>query len=91
VISKAELKIIDASHKQMIADWKKELENPNLPEHTRSLLEHMVTTMEENLNYTYTSTSCWPGIYYCELPEEPLLKKGFIDGIDVVVSYPWPG
>lgn len=37
------------------------------------------------------STDCWPGIYYCDLPEDPLLKKTFIDGIEVVISYPWPG
>jgi hypothetical protein len=37
------------------------------------------------------STSCWPGIYYCNLPDDPLLKKTFIDGIEVVISYPWPG
>lgn len=37
------------------------------------------------------SSSGWPGIYYCNLPEDPLLKKTFIDGIEVVISYPWPG
>jgi hypothetical protein len=37
------------------------------------------------------STGCWPGIYYCDLPEDPLLKKTFIDGIEVTISYPWPG
>lgn len=37
------------------------------------------------------STSCWPGIYYCSLPDDPLMKKTFIDGINVVISYPWPG
>jgi hypothetical protein len=37
------------------------------------------------------STDCWPGIYYCDLPEDPLLNKTFIDGIEVIISYPWPG
>jgi hypothetical protein len=37
------------------------------------------------------STGSWPGIYYCDLPEDPLLKKTFIDGLEVIISYPWPG
>lgn len=37
------------------------------------------------------STGCWPGIYYCDLPDDPLLKKTFIDSIEVTISYPWPG
>jgi hypothetical protein len=37
------------------------------------------------------SAGSWPGIYYLDLPEEPFLEKTFIDGLSVVVSYPWPG
>jgi hypothetical protein len=47
-------------------------------------LRKMADLLEEN-------STGWPGIYYCDLPEDPLLKKTFIDGIEVVISYPWPG
>jgi hypothetical protein len=37
-----------------------------------------------------TTSGVWPGIYHCELPEEPLLKNT-IDTIKVTLSYPWGG
>lgn len=37
-----------------------------------------------------STSGCWPGIYSCELPEEPLLKDT-IDTIRVTLSYPWGG
>jgi hypothetical protein len=37
------------------------------------------------------SAGCWPGIYYAKLPDEPLMKGTIIDGIEVIISYPWPG
>ena len=36
------------------------------------------------------TSGCNPGIYHCELPEEPLLKNT-IDTIKVTLSYPWGG
>jgi hypothetical protein len=47
--------------------------------------------LKDMANLLEKSTSCWPGIYYCNLPDDPLLKETFIDGIEVVISYPWPG
>lgn len=55
MIDRATRDIIDESHKKMIAGWKLELQDPNLPASTRDLLTHMVTSMEENLKYTSTA------------------------------------
>jgi hypothetical protein len=51
---------------------------------TIQALRDMADLLENN-------SGSWPGIYYCKLPENPLLKKTFIDGIEVIISYPWPG
>ena len=50
-----------------------------------------IKSLREMADLLENNTSCWPGIYYCDLPEDPLLKKTFIDGLEVVISYPWPG
>lgn len=50
-----------------------------------------IKSLREVADKLEESTGCWPGIYYCDLPEDPLLKKTFIDGIEVTISYPWPG
>jgi hypothetical protein len=50
-----------------------------------------IKSLKDMANLLEKSTSCWPGIYYCNLPDDPLLKETFIDGIEVVISYPWPG
>ena len=50
-----------------------------------------IQSLREVADKLESTTSGWPGIYYCDLPEDPLLKKTFIDGIEVVISYPWPG
>jgi hypothetical protein len=50
-----------------------------------------VQSLREMADKLESTTSCWPGIYYCDLPEDPLLKGTFIGGIEVVISYPWPG
>lgn len=55
-----------------------------LRKRTIKALREMATKLEE-------TSGCWPGIYYAKLPEDPLLKGTFIDGIEVVISYPWPG
>ena len=47
-------------------------------------LREMADTLDE-------TTTSWPGIYYCDLPKDPLFKKTFIDSIEVCISYPWPG
>jgi hypothetical protein len=47
-------------------------------------LREMADTLDE-------TTAGWPGIYYCDLPEDPLFKKSFIASIEVCISYPWPG
>lgn len=47
-------------------------------------LREMADTLEK-------SEGCWPGIYYAKLPGDPLFDKTFIDGIEVIISYPWPG
>lgn len=51
---------------------------------TIQALREMADLLDENIG-------CWPGIYYCSLPEDPSLKRTFIDRIEVVISYPWPG
>lgn len=33
----------------------------------------------------------WPDIYGCDIPENGICKDNFIDRIEVVLSYPWPG
>lgn len=50
-----------------------------------------IKALRDMANLLESTTSCFPGIYYCDLPEDPLLKKTFIDGIEVTISYPWPG
>jgi hypothetical protein len=49
-----------------------------------------IKSLREMADVLEKSSGCWPGIYYADLPENPLLKKTFIDGIEVVISYPWP-
>lgn len=53
--------------------------------------ERAIKALRNMADLLENSTSCWPGIYYCDLPEDPLLNKTFIDGIEVIISYPWPG
>jgi len=36
-------------------------------------------------------TSGWPGIYYVSLPKDPFMDKEIMDGMEIVVSYPWGG
>ena len=55
------------------------------------LRKRCIKSLRETADLLEKSSGCWPGIYYCNLPEDPLLKKTFIDGIEVVISYPWPG
>jgi hypothetical protein len=50
-----------------------------------------VAALREVADKLEQSAGGWPDIYYCNLPEDPLLSKTFIDGIEVVISYPWPG
>lgn len=50
-----------------------------------------IESLREVADLLEKSAGCWPGIYYCKLPEDPLLKRTFIDGIEVIISYPWPG
>lgn len=50
-----------------------------------------IKSLREMADLLEKTTSCFPGIYYCDLPEDPLLKKTFIDSIEVTISYPWPG
>lgn len=50
-----------------------------------------IRSLREVASLLETTSGCMPGIYYVELPDNPLLKQSFIDGIEVVVSYPWPG
>lgn len=41
-----------------------------------------------------STSGCDPGIYSCELPEEPIAKslpKNIVDEIKVTLSYPWGG
>ena len=51
----------------------------------------VIASLRQMADLLESSAGSWPGIYYCKLPEKPLLKKTFIDGIDVTISYPWPG
>lgn len=60
------------------------LGNEELRQRCIKSLREMANTLEEG-------TGNWPGIYYCDLPENPLLKKTYIDSIEVCISYPWPG
>lgn len=55
------------------------------------LRKRTIKALRDMADLLEKSTGCWPGIYYCDLPEDPLLKKTFIDGIEVTISYPWPG
>ena len=55
------------------------------------LRKRCIASLREVADKLEKSTGCWPGIYYCDLPEDPLLKKTFIDSIEVTISYPWPG
>jgi hypothetical protein len=55
------------------------------------LRKRCVKSLREIADTLDKTESCWPGIYYCDLPDDPLLKKTFIDGIEVIISYPWPG
>jgi hypothetical protein len=55
------------------------------------LRERCIKSLREIADKLEQSAGSWPGIYYCDLPENPLLKNTFIDGINVVISYPWPG
>jgi hypothetical protein len=50
-----------------------------------------IKALREMADLLEKSSSCFPGIYYADLPEDPLLKKTFIDSIEVTISYPWPG
>ena len=47
----------DEMRRRMIADWKIELEKPDLPDDTRSLLENLIETLEDGLNYTYSTAN----------------------------------
>ncbi len=55
------------------------------------LRRRCIKSLRDMADLLETTTSYWPGIYYCDLPEDPLLKGTFIDGIEVTISYPWPG
>lgn len=55
------------------------------------LRKRTVESLREVADKLDKSAGSWPGIYYCDLPEDPLMKGTFIDGITVVISYPWPG
>jgi hypothetical protein len=55
------------------------------------LRKRTVESLREVADKLDKSAGSWPGIYYCDLPEDPLMKNTFIDGITVVISYPWPG
>jgi len=50
-----------------------------------------IKSLREMADLLEKNSGSWPGIYYCDLPEDPLLKKTFIDGLEVIISYPWPG
>ena len=65
-------------------DLRNSLGEPELRRRAILSLREMADLLENN-------SGSWPGIYYCDLPEDPLLKETFIDGIEVVISYPWPG
>jgi hypothetical protein len=53
--------------------------------------QRCIEALREIANKLEESSDCWPGVYYCRLPKDPLLNKTFIDGVEVVISYPWPG
>lgn len=53
--------------------------------------ERCIAALREVADKLEQSAGGYPFIYYCNLPKDPLLDKTFIDGITVVISYPWPG
>lgn len=55
------------------------------------LRKRTIESLREVANVLEKSAGSWPGIYYCSLPKDPLMDDTFIDGISVVISYPWPG
>jgi len=55
------------------------------------LRKRTIKSLREMADKLEETASCWPGIYYAKLPDDPLLKGTFIDGIEVIISYPWPG
>lgn len=54
------------------------------------LRKRTIKSLREMADILEKGTNSWPGIYYCYLPKEPILKN-MIDSIEVVVSYPWGG
>lgn len=55
-----------------------------LREKTIQALKDMAKVLEEG-------TGSWPGIYYCEIPDDPIRKETFMASLEVTISYPWPG
>lgn len=55
------------------------------------LRKRTIESLREIADTLDKSAGSWPGIYYCDLPEDPLMKDTFMDGITVIISYPWPG
>ena len=57
----------------------------------KEMRSRCIKSLREMADTLERTTGCFPGIYYCKLLDDPLLKKTFIDGIEVIISYPWPG
>lgn len=55
------------------------------------LRKRTIKALREMADLLEETAGCWPGIYYAKLPDDPLMKGTFIDGIEVIISYPWPG
>lgn len=73
----------EADARRKYSELRKSLGDEEVRKRAIEYLRKMADLLEK-------SAGSWPSIYYLELPEEPFLEKTFIDGIKVVVSYPWP-
>ncbi len=55
------------------------------------LRKRTIKALRDMAELLESTSGCWPGIFYADLPDIHDLKSKTIDGLEVIVSYPWGG